>query len=319
MKCPGCGIEVGPLSNCGRYRCVETYGAPEMARDFSIGKAGGNGRRRSPAASMRYQDFAYPGGKGLAGVYQWIIGKFPPHVWYVEPFAGKAAIFRRKPPALRSYLIERDENVVAWLRQLPGTIVHHGDGTRWLELAAEWLPPSPDVLVYCDPPYLPETRTKKKLYRHEMSEADHIRFLQAVLRLRCQVAVSGYWSPLYDGALTRWQRFEHPAITRGGVMRTEVLWTNYDPADSPGMAMEYFSLGDNFRERERVARKANRWVSRLQQMGARERRAILLAILDGTAEGRVYRPKQRVSRIAEPDDEDLNVSGGDGNHNVAGG
>lgn len=28
IKCPGCGVEVEWLSNCGRYRCAEVYGIP---------------------------------------------------------------------------------------------------------------------------------------------------------------------------------------------------------------------------------------------------------------------------------------------------
>jgi len=30
-KCPGCGIDCGWMTNCGRYRCVETYGFPRVA------------------------------------------------------------------------------------------------------------------------------------------------------------------------------------------------------------------------------------------------------------------------------------------------
>ena len=28
IKCPGCGVEVAWLSNCGRYACIDEYGAP---------------------------------------------------------------------------------------------------------------------------------------------------------------------------------------------------------------------------------------------------------------------------------------------------
>jgi site-specific DNA-adenine methylase len=35
------------------------------------------------------------------------------------------------------------------------------------------------VLVYSDPPYLPETRTRNARYRYEYSVADHERLLPA--------------------------------------------------------------------------------------------------------------------------------------------
>lgn len=27
-KCPGCGVDAGYLSNCGRYACIEAFGNP---------------------------------------------------------------------------------------------------------------------------------------------------------------------------------------------------------------------------------------------------------------------------------------------------
>ena len=143
----------------------------------------------------------YPGGKGLAGLHQWIIARLPSHVFYCEPFAGKAGIFRHKIPSLRSWLIDRDEEIITWLqRQIrPGidaaelvtddesaagivirgevpralaiaprqsrraVLATTGDGIRFVELAAEWA--VPDLLIYADPPYLMSTRVRAGLYR----------------------------------------------------------------------------------------------------------------------------------------------------------
>jgi hypothetical protein len=224
----------------------------------------------------------YPGGKGLAGIYQWILSTLPTHAYYAEPFAGLGAIFRRKPPALRSYLIDADSRVVAWWRRRadPGAIVHCGDGIRWVELAAEWA--GPELLIYADPPYLLSTRSKTRIYQHEMTVNDHVRLLCAAVCCRCYVVISGYSSALYDRYLDDWHRVEHPAITRGGVMRTEVLWCNYDRRElltSPALTMEYSALGETFRERERVSRKIRRWQAKLAHMTARERLAVTMAVL----------------------------------------
>lgn len=227
------------------------------------------------------EDFSYPGGKGLDGTYQWLISRMRTHAYYVEPFAGKGALLRLKPPALSSFLIDADPGVVAWWQQLawPGAVAMQGDGIVWLEQHGPAA--GPDWLIYCDPPYLLTTRVKQRLYRHEMTFAQHRRFLRVLQALRCGVMVSGYPSALYDRELAGWHREEREVITRGGTMRTEVLWCNYDPTQaSSALALEYGSLGQDYRERERVARKIKRWVSRMSAMPAAERRALLFALLD---------------------------------------
>lgn len=89
------------------------------------------------------------------------------------------------------------------------------------------------TLHYVDPPYLPDTRSpanrydlKYRAYRHELSEADHVRLLDLLCELRGMVVLSGYPSQLYDDALTDWRRIEVPALADGARPRTEVLWLN---------------------------------------------------------------------------------------------
>jgi DNA adenine methylase len=91
-----------------------------------------------------------------------------------------------------------------------------------------------DALHYCDPPYLPSTRSQKSrrgvvsyhAYAHEMAEADHVRLLDDLRSLVGAVALSGYPSRLYDDALSDWVRVEHAARGDGAVKRLEVLWLN---------------------------------------------------------------------------------------------
>jgi DNA adenine methylase len=87
----------------------------------------------------------------------------------------------------------------------------------------------PGVLFYLDPPYLHETRTDRDAYGHEMSDDDHALLIDVIVRCRGAVAISGYHSPLYDRALSRWERAEwkmpnHSGQGREKNPRTEVLW-----------------------------------------------------------------------------------------------
>jgi DNA adenine methylase len=84
----------------------------------------------------------------------------------------------------------------------------------------------PAVLVYADPPYLPETRTEHAHYAHEMSREDHEALLGALLAHPGPVVLSGYASALYDDALRGWRRVTAPGFSEAGAKREEVLWVN---------------------------------------------------------------------------------------------
>jgi len=227
----------------------------------------------------------YPGGKSLSGVWQWIVSRMPTHSLYIEPFAGKAAIARHKPPALETILIDRDRAVTDWLKNLavPGSIVINSDGISWLRSNA-WAM-GPDALVYCDPPYMLRTRTKKRLYRFEMADEDHVRLLNVVTQMRCRVMISGYWSTIYADKLHDWHSEKRAVTTRGRTMRDEWLWCNFDPRSvvSSELSVRYHSLAGDYRERERINRKITRWRKRFAAMPAAERNAVVRALLDEAA------------------------------------
>lgn len=83
-----------------------------------------------------------------------------------------------------------------------------------------------DTLLYVDPPYPLSTRSHKKLYAHEMTDADHHALLDALDLHPGPVALSGYRCALYDDRLSRWQRVETQARAEKGQARTEMLWLN---------------------------------------------------------------------------------------------
>lgn len=66
-------------------------------------------------------------------IASWIIGHFPPHVTYVEPFGGGAAVLLQKPPARFDVYNDIDGNVVNFFDQLR-------DNTDALVQAIQWTP-----------------------------------------------------------------------------------------------------------------------------------------------------------------------------------
>lgn len=93
----------------------------------------------------------------------------------------------------------------------------------------------PNVLLYCDPPYLATSRNSTN-YRHEMAGPDeHAALAESLHNVKASVVLSGYHSPLYDDLFAGWHRVEMSAWTGNGIRgeatktdgnRVEVLWSN---------------------------------------------------------------------------------------------
>lgn len=221
-------------------------------------------------------DDSYPGSKNGAGVWQRIISLMPEHDNYFELFLGKGAVMRRKRPApLLNVGADIDAEVLTWWRRRPTSselTLLQGDSLRIL--SSHPAMQDPRTLVYLDPPYLAETRTRL-FYAYEFEDpAQHAELITIARGLRCMVMISGYWSPLYAAMLERWRVDSFRAMTRGGV-RTEHVWMNFE-AGRPLHDVRF--VGQGFRERERIKRKRNRWVARFAAMPGAERQVIREAL-----------------------------------------
>jgi len=221
---------------------------------------------------------SYDGGKGQAGVFQRIINQMPPHDVYIEGCLGAGAVLRAKKPAPWSIGIELDPEVLnVWQNHsIEKLSLVNADVVTWLR---ESLPKfQPNNLIYLDPPYLMETRrSQRPLYRYEMSNEQHEQLLSIARSLPCKVMISGYWSQMYADKLIGWRTINFQAMTRGGQPATEWLWMNFA---EPTRLHDYQYLGENFRERERIKKKINRWKGKLERMPETERRALLAAIAE---------------------------------------
>lgn len=83
---------------------------------------------------------------------------------------------------------------------------------------------NPRVLIYAAPPYMHETRSCRKSYRHEMRDLDHVRLLNALNRHSGAVMLSGYACELYDRELKGWKCVETDTVVTSGAVKTECLW-----------------------------------------------------------------------------------------------
>lgn len=239
----------------------------------------------------------YPGGKNGAGVYQAIINQMPPHRRYVEPFVGGGAILLAKRPAQETHIADLNGEALTAIsdecrRRGVKVKAHETCGIAMMKNFEG----RRDDLVYCDPPYLMRTRSGKRLYQHELTDADHARLLAAVRRLDCMVMLSGYDNLLYRAELADWRAVYYMAPTRGGP-REECLWCNFPV---PAALHDYRYLGDGYRERERIRKKVVRWRSNFAGLPDLERRAILSALLSIETAVLDHAPPE-VSRGSAPD------------------
>lgn len=200
----------------------------------------------------------------------------PPHSLYVEPFFGSGQVFWNKRLAHESIIIDRVPGILAEAGAVTGVRAIYGDAMRILPQFAPLLAAS--ALIYCDPPYVIETRRGRRYYEFEMSDSDHVRLLTFLKSLACYVMISGYQSHLYQSQLQSWRLVEYRTRTRGRTV-TESLWCNF-PESSSSQLHDWRYAGRSYRERLAFKRLAARWLSRLQAMPARKRGYVLDAITE---------------------------------------
>ena len=197
----------------------------------------------------------------------------PPHEVYIETHLGGGAVMRNKRSSGRTFGIEIDPEVIQmWsAKNRVGCELIHGDAVTFLKENRF----TGKELVYCDPPYLRETRKKcYPLYKYEYTYEQHVELLEVIKNLPCMVMISGYRSKLYREFLKDWHTHFFRAATHNGTA-VEWVWMNYSP---PEKLHDYRYLGNTFRERERIKRKSKRWVAKLKLMPVLERQALLSAI-----------------------------------------
>lgn len=251
----------------------------------------------------------FVGSKAASGAAQQIISMLPAHDVFVETFAGRGAVSLLKRPARYTFLYEKDLKTAGELYLTVQRSGHFkdvyfnctGDGFLPYPFGLPTLPTdckcfvvSDDVFkrlppylgvdggnvcVYCDPPYLKSARRDKSrdYYAHTWSDEEHVGFLEWVAAAKFPLMISGYDAAMYNEALPAWHTHTFSVPTRAG-RALEKLWMNYNPGAAQLHDARF--VGDSFTDRQRIKRKATRWVNRLAAMRAAERQVILEAIRD---------------------------------------
>lgn len=232
---------------------------------------------------MGYPDKAvatYFGGKGAPGAYQTIINQIPACDVYVEPMLGGGAVYRNLQLPRLTVISDIDSGLIAKYNEAghgsrDGVLLINEPYTRVIDMLDKKRPDG--TVVFFDPPYLKASRkSQADVYKYEWSDDDHRNFLQYVKLLKFNVIISHYPCDFYDGWLLGWRTVDYKSMTRHG-LADERLYMNYP---EPTFLQDTRYVGNDFIERQRVKRKAQRWLANVAKMTNAERQAVLAAIID---------------------------------------
>jgi len=126
--------------------------------------------------------------------------------------------------------VERIENLPEIIGRMRGVQIEARDA---LDVLEEW--DGEEVTFYCDPPYILDTRSKRKYYAVEPGDDYHRALVEVLLGVRGAVVLSGYNHPVYKRLLDEgWWCDTYGALAvmqvvqQGGVKqdRTEIVFRN---------------------------------------------------------------------------------------------
>lgn len=223
----------------------------------------------------------YPGNKNIPGVYQKIINEIPFHNNYYELFCGGASIAKLLYDPISSVvkynLNDIDKSVCTILKTKISTLDLNNNisitSKNYLDIMQSDLSlAGVDTFVFMDPPYLHETRKNNiNLYKYEMNESDHMQLLLSSLQLKCNLMIIHPVCNLYDEVLKGWRK-KILKIRYHNKTSIECLYMNYE---KPNILQSDLYLGSNRTDRQRIKRKANRFISKLSTLPEQERNYIL--------------------------------------------
>lgn len=106
-----------------------------------------------------------------------------------------------------------------------------------------------DVLIYADPPYPIETRSKRH-YAYEMTTSDHLELIETLQKHKGPVILSSYENDLYNKQLADWHKKHMIVQVQGGMKRIETLYINPVAFESMGQ-MNLFECSNVIKKHEK--------------------------------------------------------------------
>jgi len=221
---------------------------------------------------------AYPGNKSVGGLYHLIINNIPPHKFYYELFAGSAEIARRKSKAEKTIINDIDATVycklLEYTQQHPELNWHalNENALNILTTFSQFNKSSvTDSFIYMDPPYI-----GLKIYKQGHELELHQRLIVLSSTVKANVMISQYEHPLYDELVNNcgWRK-EVFNTAHHGKKVVEAIYMNYA---KPKKLHDYSLLGKDCWHRQGIKRKIQRHITKLENLPALERHAIIQAI-----------------------------------------
>ena len=102
-----------------------------------------------------------------------------------------------------------------------------------------------DVFFYLDPPYIQSTRRSNQKYMIEMSDKDHEKMIDLILKSKAKIMLSGYDNEIYNNLVENgWSRLEleSPNSCSDAI---EYVWINYEIPHKTKDIKEIFETNNN--------------------------------------------------------------------------
>jgi DNA adenine methylase len=215
----------------------------------------------------------YPGSKGASGAYQKIISEIPRCDRFIEVMCGSATI-SSKIKGVANIVIN---DIDAYLMDKIKLFNVKKEKLSYEDLIDKYDCGGPKTVFYFDPPYLLETRSYQgQLYKFDWSKSDHKKFIAKALTVKSDCMISHYPCSTYDKAFKNWRKIYYNSMTRAGV-RKECLYMNFK---QPTLLLDYRYVGSDYTDRQRIKRKVEKMICRLNNLPGQERSTILSALID---------------------------------------
>lgn len=142
------------------------------------------------------------------------------------PIPGMAASFRHQKSISGRYATPASDaidrtDLLAFSQRLKSAQIFNRDAIEMIKKFYEQ-----DCLIYFDPPYLEETRKRRRGYAFEVTPAWHRLAAYWLRQAKGYVVVAGYRSRLYERIYEAygWRRVEREQKTNGKTTAVECLW-----------------------------------------------------------------------------------------------